>query len=225
MRIDFRKTALVTMVTVVLAQVCGIYITLSANPVHSWTAYVLFAIGVLLVIPFPILLFVLYKTGTVPAVSGKLRTIAIVITLIYSTHFLANTLYVLFQIDSLEYFKFAVRIVLEIVCIIFLVALCLQKQGAPSANKLQAKLVWNMALVTLFATWGGAALKAVHAGVSMANDERAITTNILAARPEHWVFYLQHTGEIVSLLCWAIAAWILYMGLSSANEPFLKTGN
>jgi len=51
--------------TVVLTQIYGIYITLTSNPTFPWTLVVQFVIAYLCLFPFQVLLFLLYKTGTI----------------------------------------------------------------------------------------------------------------------------------------------------------------
>jgi hypothetical protein len=223
MRIDFRKIALVMAVTAVLAQVNGIYITLFSNSVFPWTLVLPFVIGVLLIIPFLVLLFLLYKTGTVPAVSGKLRTLAIAIALIYGARFVASNLYTLSRFDHREFLPFALNLGFEIVYFAFLVALASQSQGKPATNESQARLVWDIARLTLLAVWGYAAMRLVFIGISSARYEKQLAANHLAGGSARWIFHLQHAGGVLAIFCTAITVWILYMGLSVANEPFLKT--
>jgi hypothetical protein len=225
MRIDFRKTALITAIAVVLAQVYRIYVTILTFSDYSWLSVVLFAASTLLPFFFPVFLFLLYKTGTVPAVFGRLRNLAIAVALIYSVRFLANSIYVFSQIDHTEYLKYSISLVPEIVYIVFLVSLSLQSQGRPAANKRQAKLVWDVAPVTLFAVWISTAIRMMYVGVSMADYERGRAALDLAGGSERWIFHLQHAGEILSLFCSAIAVWVLYKGLSIAYEPFLRAGD
>jgi hypothetical protein len=225
MQIDFRKTALVTAITAVLAQVYAISITISPISDFTWLIVVQLVVDTLLFVPFPVLLFLLYKTGTIPEVFGRLRNLAIAVTLIYSARFLANSLYILLQINHKDYLKYSIGLVSEIVYIVFLAALSLQSQGRPAANKRQARLIWEVVPVMLFAVWISTAIRIMHIGVSMAEYERESMALPLAGGSERWIFHLQHAGEILSLFCSAIAAWILYKGLSIVSEPFLKTSD
>ena len=225
MRIDFRIIALVTAITVVLTQVYGLYITLFSNSVFPWTFVLPFALGVLLIIPFLVLLFLLYKTGTVPAVSGKLRTLAIAIALIYGVRFVASNLYTLFRFDHREFLPFALNLAFEVVYFAFLVALALQKQGKPATNESLARFVLDVARLTLLTVWGYAAMRLVLIGVSTAKYEKQLAANHLAGGTARWIFHLQHAGGILAILCSALAVWILYKGLSRANAPFLKTSD
>jgi hypothetical protein len=225
MRIDFRRIALVTAITVILTQAYGIYVTISTISNSSWFFVIQFIVSALLLVLFPVLLFLLYTTGTIPAVFGRLRKLAIAVTLIYSARFLANSLYVFSQTDHTEYLKFSIILVPEIVYIVFLASLSLQTQGRPAANKRQAKIVWDMVPITLFAVWISTAMRIISIVISMAEYESERMALPLAGGPERWIFQLQHAGEILSLLCSATAVWILYKGLSIAYEPFLKTSD
>ncbi|MGD0800304.1 MAG: hypothetical protein ABR906_03200 [Terracidiphilus sp.] len=222
MRINFRTIALVTAVTIVLEQIFGIYITLTGNPTFPWTLIVQFAVGVLVSVLFSALLFMLYKTGTIPELSGKLRKLAIAIVLVSGLIFVAGSIDDLFRIDHRELLRYALSQLPGIVYILYLAALSLQDHGRPAANERQARLVWNTARITLLAVWVSVAMGVVRIAVSTVRREKMLAAYHLTGGAVRWAYHLRHAGEILSLLCTAIAAWILYKGLSIANEARLK---
>jgi hypothetical protein len=224
MRLDFRKTALVIGVTVVLQQIYGIYITITSNPIFPLQLVVEFVIGLLLFIPFPVLFFLLYKTDTIPAVTGKLRALAITIALIYSTIFIANNLYSIFHIYYRGFLRYAILSLFpETVYIVFLAVLSRQDQGKPTADERQARLVRNASLVTLLAVCGKVAMNLVHITTSTVRHEKMLAAYHLAWGPDCLTYHLRNAGDILSSFCSAIAVWVLYKGLSIANSAFLKS--
>jgi len=223
MLVDFRKTALITAIVLVLAQVHGVYVTVTGNTSFPWYLIVQFVIGVSLAVPLPVLLFLLYKTDTIPAVNGKLSSLAIAILLVDCACFVADNLYFLSRINRVPYLGFGLSLLPGIVYIVFLASLSQQQQGRPADDERHAWLIWDVTRVTLLAIWASVAMGVVRFGVFTVKYESSLAAFHLAGDSARWIYYLRHIGGILSLFCSAIAAWILYKGLSIANASLLES--
>src|SRR5580692_1647392 len=89
---DFRKTALIAGIAIAVSALCGFFRQLLIGPHNSTSELVTITafnlIFVLLELPLPVLLVLLYRTGTRPALSRNLRFMVATLVVIRGAAFL-----------------------------------------------------------------------------------------------------------------------------------------
>ena len=222
MRIDFIKIVLVNAVVMVFAQIFAVFQTFTGNYDLPRPNVIQFGLGILLFAPLPVLLFLLFKTGTVPEVRGKLRILAITIAVVSVVQFVATHLDLTPRISHEYFLQYALSLVSGIMYRSFLVALCFQSQGKPSADENQARLIWNAARVTLVAVCATGVMGVIRTATSMVKYQKLYDSVSNSAQGWHPLSHQFHIASGVIFIGFSVmTVWILYKGLSVANAALL----
>jgi hypothetical protein len=176
MKLDFRKTALLAAVTLGLARMeCFVTLISAFNtqPKDRWSILIVMGVNLLLLAPLPIMLALLYKTEITPAVSRKMRYLALATALVAGIFEALPRIIGLLQVvyQSLPYihsyggkteaarlgrwlYHFyvpyvwgAVTLLSYLSVILFLVFLMLSKGDSSSGNERSACMVRRTALI------------------------------------------------------------------------------
>jgi len=246
-KLDLRKTALLAAVTMgfVCAQCVFMPLWVMATGEKVLGSPVSAMVGNLLLgAPLPIMLALLYKTRITPAISCKMRFLALATAVVAGIFEALPRIIDLLQVvyQSLPYVHFyegeteaarlgrwlyhfygpyvweAVILLSYLSIILFLVFLTLGKGNLPSGDERPAHMVRRTALIATIA--GGLAVVwnlfgQVYSAVKYTATD-IYGYPILYGGEARWHFVLRHSFSVIPFLCWVAVSWIVYKGIPQA---------
>ncbi len=252
MWLDLRKTALMAAVTLGLVSVHCMFLpawAMGTEQDFQWPAVSCIVVGLLFGAPLPVLMAMLYKTGITPAVSCKMRYLALTTAAIAGV-FLALPRFIgllqaayrsLPYINSfsgptvaarlggwLENFYFpyawdAVKFLADLAIILFLLFLTPRQGELSSQGGSATRVVKRTALIATI--MGGLAVVLtlyvqIYSAVKFA-PAFIVGLGTPYGPATRWHYILRASTPVIRLLFWVVTAWIVYKSLQVLveNEP------
>jgi hypothetical protein len=243
---DLRKAALIAAIILGLVRcnwIVGQVRLLAATLDLRWIYIVSLVCNVLFLVPLPVLLGLVYTTGATPIISGRLRHLALATALVQATLIttpgmfgvlrevqrdlinvrlfgaptLAASLWGWLQTRDAGTLASGTLILLsQLAFLLFLIALARQESGAVVAHQQPAPSLRTAALAAVLV--GGLAVilnmgQQVYAAVEFSESSWPWLGTVTRGQ-----FIFRNASSGLPGLCWAMAAWIVYKGVSCVPE-------